>query len=78
MHRYWLSWGDGVWIGPYMMIATVALLVLLVILLIREFRTNKKIPSEDRRSLSEILDERSAQAEIDRDRSDSLREFLEK
>lgn len=66
MHE-WMGWGwGGMWFGPLFMLAVLALLVAFVVALVRWFGSDRAAPSAPR-SAREILDERHARGEIDRE-----------
>ena len=65
MHE-WMGWG-GMWFGPLFMLAVFALLVAFVVLLVRWLGGDRGLPSAATRTAREILDERYARGEIDRE-----------
>lgn len=63
----WMGWGwGGMWFGPLFMLAVLALLVALVVALVRWFGSGQTAPPAPR-SARDILDERYARGEIDRE-----------
>ena len=72
MHIFNQHWGDGMWMGPWMMIAFIILFVAVVIMIVRVFIPNNRSSEPGYRSAKEILEERFAKGEIDEE------EFLEK
>ena len=67
MHE-WMGWGwGGMWFGPLFMLAVFALLVAFVVLLVRWLGGDRGLPSGATRTAREVLDERYARGEIDRD-----------
>ena len=66
MHE-WMGWGrGGMWFGPLIMLAVLALLVAFVVLLVRWIGGDRGLPATTR-AAREVLDERYARGEIDRD-----------
>lgn len=66
MHE-WMGWGwGGMWFGPLIMLALIALLVAFVVLLLRWIGGERGLPATTR-TAREVLDERYARGEIDRD-----------
>ena len=65
----WMGWGwGGMWLGPLFMLALLALLVAVVIALTQWLGGDRARPSATpSRSAREVLDERYARGEIDRD-----------
>jgi putative membrane protein len=55
------------WFGPLFMLAVFALLVALVVLLVRWLGGERGSPSAAARTARDVLDERYARGEIDRD-----------
>ena len=67
MHE-WMGWGwGGMWFGPLLMLAVIVLFVALVVLLVRWLGGERGLPSAATRTAREILDERYARGEIDRE-----------
>jgi putative membrane protein len=67
MHE-WMGWGwGGMWFGPLLMLAVFALLVAFVVSLVRRLGGDRGLPSGATRTAREVLDERYARGEIDRD-----------
>ena len=64
MHEW--GWG-GMWFGPLLMLAVIALVVGLVVLLVRLLGGERGLPSAATRTAREVLDERYARGDIDRD-----------
>jgi putative membrane protein len=70
------GWGGGMIFGPLFMIAGPVLLVLLVVLLVRWLNGERDLPRVQLRTPREILDERFARGEIDREDYDERRKAL--
>lgn len=67
MHE-WMGWGSGgMWFGPLFMLAVLALFVAFVARLVRWLDGNRGLPSATVRTAREILDDRDARGEIDRE-----------
>lgn len=68
---------DGGWmfLGPVMMIAFIAIIVVVVVLLVRGFGGHRPNPSSDSNAL-EILKERFARGEIDKEEYEERRRIL--
>jgi putative membrane protein len=77
MHDWGYGWGGGMFLGPLFMIAAPVLLIVLVVLLIRWFSGDRGPPRERVRTAREILDERFAKGEIQRDEYEERRKTLE-
>lgn len=64
----WMGWGwGGMWLGPVFMIAVLALLVAAVVALVRWMGGSSGNEAGRVRTAREILDERYASGEIDRE-----------
>jgi putative membrane protein len=70
------GWGGGMFIGPLFMIAGPVLLIVLVVLLIRWITENRRSPEVHVRTARQILDERFAKGEIQRDEYEERRKAL--
>ena len=70
------GWGGGMFFGPLFMIAGPVLLIVLVVLLIRWFSGERGRPRDRVRTAREILDERYAKGEIQRDEYEERRKAL--
>lgn len=67
MHE-WMGWGwGGMWLGPIFMIALLALFVAAIVALVRWVGGSSGDGAERVRTAREILDERYARGEIDRE-----------
>jgi putative membrane protein len=64
MHEW--GWG-GMWFGPLLMLAVIVLFVALVVLLVRWLGGERGLSSAATRTAREVLDERYARGEIDRE-----------
>ena len=63
----WMGWGwGGMWFGPLLMLAALALLVAFVVVLVRWLGGDRAASSAPR-TARDILDERYARGEIDRE-----------
>lgn len=63
----WMGWGwGGMWFGPLFMLAALAVLVAFVVVLVRWLGGDRAVPSAPR-TARDILDERYARGEIDRE-----------
>jgi putative membrane protein len=62
----WMGWG-GMWLGPLFMLIALVLLVAAVVALVRWMSGNSSGTSPRARTAREILDERYARGEIDRE-----------
>jgi putative membrane protein len=69
------GWGGGMFFGPLFMIGGPILLIVLVVLLIRWLSGNRDV-RRDTRTAREILDERFAKGEIQRDEYEERRKTL--
>ena len=74
MHDWSWGWGGGMLFGPFFMIAGPVLLIVLVIVLARWMTADA--PSDRIRTPREILDERFAKGEIQRDEYEERRKAL--
>lgn len=66
MHDWGFGWG-GMWLGPIIMLAVLALLVAGIISLVRWMGGDRGPSDQANRSARDILDERYARGEIDRE-----------
>jgi putative membrane protein len=73
---YGWGWGGGMFFGPLFMIGGPVLLIVLVVLLIRWLSDGRDSPSVRLRTPREILDERFAKGEIDREDYEARRKAL--
>jgi putative membrane protein len=71
------GWGGGMFFGPLFMIAGPILLIVLVVLLIRWFADSRESPRLRIPTARQILDERFAKGEIDREDYEARRKTLE-
>jgi putative membrane protein len=63
-----MGWGwGGMWLGPLFMIAVLALLVAFVVFLVRWLGGDRAAAPKAPRTARELLDERYARGEIDRE-----------
>jgi putative membrane protein len=78
MHDWGFScgWGGGMFWGPLFMIAGPVLVVVLLVLLVRRVGDSRESPVERIRSARQILDERFAKGEIQRDEYEERRKAL--
>jgi putative membrane protein len=78
MHNWGWDWGWGgsMFFGPLFMIAGPVLLIVLVVLLIRWLGGDRNTPRDRVRTAREILDERFAKGEIQRDEYEERRKTL--
>lgn len=68
MHDWGTGWGwGGMWLGPLFMIVPLALLVALIVVLVRWLGGGSDDGGRRVRTAREILDERYARGEIDRE-----------
>ena len=70
------GWGGGMFFGPLFMIGGPILLIVLVVLLIRWLGGDRNTPRERIRTAREILDERFAKDETQRDEYEERRKTL--
>jgi putative membrane protein len=73
------DWGpgwSGMFFGPLFMIALVVLSVVLVVAVVRWLTGERNLPRDGGRTPREILDERFAKGEIDREDYDARRKAL--
>ena len=70
------GWGGGMFLGPLFMIAGPVLVIVLVIVLVRWLGASSGAPSVRLRNAREILDERFAKGEIQRDEYEERRKAL--
>ena len=66
MHDWGMGWG-GMWLGPLFMIAWLALLIAVIVFLVRWLGGGSDVSSASTRTARDILDERYARGEIDRE-----------
>jgi putative membrane protein len=70
------GWGGGMLFGPLFMIALLVLSVVLIVALVRWLNGGRDTPSVQLRTAREILDERFAKGEIDREDYEARRKAL--
>ena len=70
------GWGGGMFFGPLFMIALFALTVVLLVALVRWLNGRRDTPLDPVRTPREILDERFAKGEIDREDYEARRKAL--
>jgi putative membrane protein len=70
------GWGGGMFFGPLFMIAGPVLLIVLVVVLVRWMTGEADAPRDRIRTPQEILDERFAKGEIDREDYEARRKAL--
>jgi putative membrane protein len=75
MHDWGWGWGGGMFFGPLFMIAGPVLLVLLLVLLI-SWLTGRREVGVGARTAREVLDERFAKGEIQREEYEERRKAL--
>ena len=64
----WMGWGwGGMWLGPFLMVALLALLIAGIVALVRWMGGGTGNGSGRARTARDILDERYARGEIDRE-----------
>jgi putative membrane protein len=77
MHGWGMGWGwGGMWLGPLFMIAWFALLVAVIVLVVRWLGGGSIGAASSPRTPREILDERFAKGEIDREEYENRRKAL--
>ena len=77
MHDWGMGWGwGGMWLGPLFMIAWLALLVAVIVLLVRWLGGGSFGVGSPPRTPREILDERFAKGEIEREEYENRRKAL--
>jgi putative membrane protein len=76
MYDWGTGWGGGMFFGPLFMIALLVLAVVLVVALVRWFSGAGEMPRDGSRTARQILDERFAKGEIDREDYDARRKAL--
>jgi putative membrane protein len=77
MHDWGFGWGGGMFFGPIFMIAGPVLFIILVVLLIRWLADRGESQMPRIRTAREILDERFARGEIQREEYEDRRKTLE-
>jgi len=70
------GWGGGMFFGPVFMIAGPVLLIVLVVVLVRWMTAERDMPRDRTPTPREILDQRFAKGEIDREDYDARRKAL--
>ena len=70
------GWGDGMFFGPLFMLAGPVLLIVLVVLLVRGLNGSRNSPSARLRTPRDVLDERFAKGEIEREEYEARRKAL--
>ena len=78
MHDWGYSWGwgSGMFFGPLFMIAVPVLTIVLIVVLVRWLNGGRDAASGQLRTAREILDERFAKGEIDREDYEVRRKAL--
>lgn len=78
MHDWGFGWGwaGGMFFGPLFMIAGPVLLIVLVVVLVRWMMRERDGPRDRIRTPLEILDERFAKGEIDREDYEARRKTI--
>jgi putative membrane protein len=76
MYEWGPGWGGGMFFGPLFMIALLVLSVVVIVALVRWFSGERVLPRESNRTPRDILDERFAKGEIDREDYDARRKAL--
>jgi len=71
------GWGGGMFFGPLFMIAGLVLLIALVVLIVRWLVGSREDPKLRIRTAREILDERFANGEIQRQEYEERRKAIE-
>ncbi len=78
MHDWWMGWGPGgwggMWFGPVFMLIPVALLIVVIVIAIRWAGGGVRLSRSH--TARDILDERLARGEIDREEYASRRDAL--
>jgi putative membrane protein len=72
MHDWGWGWGGGMFFGPFFMIAGPVLLIVLLVLL-TSWLTGRRDASVGARTAREVLDERFAKGEIQREEYEERR-----
>jgi putative membrane protein len=70
------GWGGGMLFGPLVMIALLVLSVVVIVAVVRWLGEDRGLPAEIARTPRQILDERFAKGEIDREDYDARRKAL--
>jgi putative membrane protein len=70
------GWGGGMFFGPLFMIAGPVLLIVLAVVLVRWMMRERDVPRDRIWTPREILDERFAKGEIDREDYEARRKAL--
>jgi putative membrane protein len=70
------GWGGGMFFGPFFMFAGPVVLIVLVVLLIRGLSDSRESAGVRLRTPREILDERFAKGEIQREEYEERRKML--
>lgn len=76
MQDWGFGWGWGMFLGPLFMFAGPVLVIVLVVMLVRWLSGERDRPREPNRTAREILDERLAKGEIDREDYEARRKAL--
>ena len=76
MYDWGTGWGGGMFFGPVFMIALLVLAIVLIVALVRWFSGAGEMPRDGSRTARQILDERFAKGEIDREDYDARRKAL--
>jgi len=80
MHEWWSDWGHpgwgGMWFGPLIWLFLFGLLIVGVVALLRRSGNLGDVPRSRSQTPREILDERFAKGEIDKDEYEDRRKTL--
>jgi putative membrane protein len=76
MNDWGMGWGWGMFFGPFFMIALLVLAIVLIVALVRWFSGVPEVPRDGNRTARQILDERFAKGEINREDYDARRKAL--
>jgi putative membrane protein len=71
------GWGGGMFLGPLFMVAGPVLLIALAVLLVRRLADSRASSEPRVRTAREILDERFAKGEIQREEYEERRKILQ-
>ena len=76
MNDWGMGWGGGMWLGPVFGIGLIVLLVILAVSLYGRANNGRDSPRVVLRTPREILDERLAKGEIEREEYEARRKAL--
>ena len=76
MYDWGTGWGGGMLFGPLFMIALFVLAIVVIVALVRWFSGAPEMSRDGSRTARQILDERFAKGEIDREDYDARRKAL--